>query len=128
MPGGQRMKFRGEERVVVLRQGKRWYAPQSYKLLMRELKGIEKRDRGYHPCFGMISPSFIERGYSIDDISFQEGTRRYSIDDYSRKNNIPFRKYLEERMEYTKSYMAKKRKEQEEEAKKPKSAMAELFG
>ena len=72
----KKMKFRGEKRVRAFLKGSPWLVFPSFKMLLRDLEGVANRDW------------FIEKGYSLKDITFVEGDVSYSIEEYEKKTGL----------------------------------------
>ena len=123
------MKFRGKDRVIVRLGGKNWIVPNSYKMFMRRVRGIIRRHHDFYESLsaGFIDTWFIEKGYTIGDISFVEGSKEYSADEYSLKTGISIKEALERQWNKAVKVMSDRNTERRKEEKRNPSPLEHLF-
>ena len=124
------MKFRGKERVRVLLKGESWLTPVSFKMFMRRVNGVAKYKHKVYESIdaGFIDTWFVEKGYAIKDISFIEGNREYSIDEYSKKTGIPIKNALQKQWNKAVEIINDRNIEREKEKKIKLTGLGALFG
>jgi hypothetical protein len=122
------MKFRGRGRVIVRLRGEDWIVPASYKMFMRRVRGIIRYRHDFYESLsaGFIDTWFIEKGYTIGDISFVEGSKEYSPAEYSKRTGIPIEEALQRQWEAVK-VIADRNAEREKEKKRKPSPLELLF-
>ena len=123
------MKFRGKDRVVARLRGEDWIVPVSYKMFMRRVRGIIKYRHDFYESLsaGFIDTWFIEKGYTIGDISFVEGSKEYSPAEYSKRTGIPIEEALQRQWDKAVKVMADRNAEREKEKKRKPSPLELLF-
>ncbi len=74
------MQFRGDNRVLVLLEGDVWLIPPSFGMFKRSMR--------------RMPGDWLTQKHVVDDVSFREGSRVYTLSEYEQKVRLPLRKWL----------------------------------